>query len=86
MSLLALIVLGLAAGFAGSKLLNRTGEGLGLDIVLGAAGAIGAGLLFNLIEAPGANGLGIYSLIVAVIGSIVVLWAWHAFRAGGMKS
>ena len=38
MSILAWLVLGLVAGFIGSKIVNRTGEGLLLDIVLGIVG------------------------------------------------
>jgi uncharacterized membrane protein YeaQ/YmgE (transglycosylase-associated protein family) len=34
MSILAWIVLGLIAGFIGSKLVNKSGEGVILDIVL----------------------------------------------------
>jgi uncharacterized membrane protein YeaQ/YmgE (transglycosylase-associated protein family) len=36
MSILAWIVLGLIAGFIGSKLVNKTGESVILDIVLGS--------------------------------------------------
>ena len=37
MSIIACIVLGLIAGFIGSKLVNKTGEGFSLDIALGIA-------------------------------------------------
>jgi uncharacterized membrane protein YeaQ/YmgE (transglycosylase-associated protein family) len=47
MSLVAWIVLGLVAGFIGSKLVNKTGEGLILDIVLGVVGAIVGGWRFT---------------------------------------
>jgi hypothetical protein len=40
MSILAWIVLGLLAGFIGSKIVNKTGEGVFLDIILGIVGAI----------------------------------------------
>jgi len=40
MSLLAWIVLGLVAGFMGSKIVNKAGEGILLDIVLGIVGAV----------------------------------------------
>lgn len=40
MSILAWIVLGLIAGFIGSKLVNKSGEGIFLDIVLGIVGAV----------------------------------------------
>ena len=35
MGIIAWIVLGLIAGFIASKIVNKTGEGLVLDIVLG---------------------------------------------------
>lgn len=77
MSILAWIILGLVAGFVGSKLVNKTGEGLLLDIVLGVAGAVVGGFLFNMFGATGVTGLNLYSLIVAVIGAVVVLVLYH---------
>ncbi len=78
MSILAWIVLGLIAGFVGSKIVNRTGEGFVLDIVLGVVGAVVGGFLFNLFGAAGVTGLNLYSFIVAIIGAIVVLLVYHA--------
>ncbi|HYF07357.1 MAG TPA: GlsB/YeaQ/YmgE family stress response membrane protein [Acetobacteraceae bacterium] len=78
MSILAWIVLGLIAGFIASKIVNNTGQGILLDIVLGIIGAVVGGFLFNLIGAPGVTGFNIWSMIVAVIGAIVVLWIYHA--------
>jgi uncharacterized membrane protein YeaQ/YmgE (transglycosylase-associated protein family) len=80
MSILAWIVLGLIAGFLGSKLVNKTGEGLFLDIVLGIIGAVVGGWLFNFFGATGVTGLNIYSLVVAVIGAVLVLVVYHAIR------
>jgi uncharacterized membrane protein YeaQ/YmgE (transglycosylase-associated protein family) len=57
MSILALIVLGLIAGFIGSKLVNKTGEGVILDIVLGVVGALVGGYLFSIFGAHGVTGL-----------------------------
>ena len=78
MSLLAWIVLGLLAGFIGSKLVNNRGEGLILDIVLGIVGAIAGGFVFNALGAPGVSGLNLYSLLVAVVGSVILLVLYHA--------
>jgi uncharacterized membrane protein YeaQ/YmgE (transglycosylase-associated protein family) len=80
MSFLAWIVLGLLAGFIGSKIVNKQGEGVFLDIVLGVVGAIVGGWLFNTFGASGVTGLNLYSLLVAVIGSVVLLVAYHAIR------
>ena len=78
MSILAWIVLGLIAGFIGSKIVNKSGEGVVLDIVLGIVGAVVGGWLFNAFGMSAVNGLNIYSLLVAVVGAIVVLLAYHA--------
>ena len=78
MSILAWIVLGLIAGFIGSKLVNKSGEGLVLDIVLGVVGAVIGRWLFNAFGAPGVSGVNLYSLFVAVIGAVVFLIAYHA--------
>lgn len=80
MSFLAWIVLGLIAGFIGSKLVNKRGDGLVLDILLGIVGAIVGGWLFNRFGAAGVSGLNLYSLLVAVIGAVVVLIVYHALR------
>ena len=80
MSILAWIVLGLLAGFIGSKLVNKTGEGIVLDIVLGVVGAVVGGYLFNMMGAAGVTGVNIYSLFVAVVGAVLVLVAYHAVR------
>lgn len=78
MSFLAWIVLGLIAGFIGSKIVNHRGEGIFLDIILGIVGAVVGGWLFNAFGASAVSGVNLYSLFVAVIGSIVVLVVWHA--------
>jgi uncharacterized membrane protein YeaQ/YmgE (transglycosylase-associated protein family) len=78
MSILAWVILGLIAGFIGSKIVNRSGEGVVLDIVLGIIGAVVGGWLFNSFGMSSVNGLNIYSLLVAVVGAIVVLFVYHA--------
>lgn len=80
MSLLAWIVLGLIAGFLGSKIVNNSGEGVLLDIVLGIVGAVIGGWLFNKFGAVGVTGLNLYSILVAVVGSVVLLVVYHAIR------
>lgn len=72
--------LGLVAGFIGSKLVNKTGEGIVLDILLGILGAIAGGWLFSMFGASGVSGLNLYSLMVAVVGTVVILIVYHAVR------
>ena len=73
MSFLAWIVLGLLAGFIGSKIVNKSGEGILVDILLGIVGAVVGGWLFNTFGAAGVTGLNLYSLLVAVVGSVIFL-------------
>jgi uncharacterized membrane protein YeaQ/YmgE (transglycosylase-associated protein family) len=80
MSFFAWIVLGLLAGFIGSKLVNKRGEGLVFDILLGIVGAVVGGWLFNRFGAAGVTGVNLYSLLIAVIGAVVVLVVYHALR------
>jgi len=82
MHLIAWLVLGLLAGFIGSKIVNKSGAGLIMDILLGVVGAFVGGFLFRAFGGQGVSGLNIYSLIVAVIGSVVVLVVFHALRRG----
>ena len=86
MSILAWIVLGLIAGFIGSKLVNKTGEGVILDIVLGVVGAVVGGWLFSMFGAHGVTGVNLYSLFVAVLGSVQVLVEYHAWRSAGARA
>jgi uncharacterized membrane protein YeaQ/YmgE (transglycosylase-associated protein family) len=78
MSFLAWIVLGLIAGFIGSKIVNKSGEGFFLDIILGIIGAVVGGWVFSLFGAQGVSGVNLYSLFVAVLGAILVLFIYHA--------
>jgi len=80
MSFLAWIILGLIAGFIASKIVNRRGEGILIDILLGVVGAFAGGWLFHIFGARGVSGLNLYSLFVSVVGSVVLLVVYHAFR------
>ena len=80
MSLLAWIILGLISGFIASKLVNKTGEGMFIDTILGIAGAIVGGFLFGIFGGSGVSGVNVHSLIVAVVGAVAVLLVYHAFR------
>lgn len=78
MSFVAWIILGLISGFIASKLVNKSGEGVVLDIILGVIGAFVGGWLFSTFGMTGVTGLNIYSMVVAVIGAVVVLVLYHA--------
>jgi uncharacterized membrane protein YeaQ/YmgE (transglycosylase-associated protein family) len=77
MGVISWIILGLIAGFIGSKIVDKQGQGFWLNIALGIVGAIVGGALFDLLGASGVTGLNIYSMIVAIIGSVVVLLIYN---------
>jgi uncharacterized membrane protein YeaQ/YmgE (transglycosylase-associated protein family) len=77
MSILGWVFLGLIAGFIASKIVNKQGEGLLLDIVLGIVGAFAGGFIFTKLGATGITGFNLYSMFVAVVGAIIVLVVYH---------
>ncbi len=78
MSIIAWVVLGLISGFLASKVVNKSGDGFVLDVVLGVVGAVIGGILFNLIGSVGVTGFNIWSMFVAFIGAVVLLVIKHA--------
>ncbi|HEY5071845.1 MAG TPA: GlsB/YeaQ/YmgE family stress response membrane protein [Caulobacteraceae bacterium] len=78
MSIIGWLVLGLVSGFIASKIVNKTGEGLIMDIVLGVVGAFVGGFVFShFFGANGVTGFNLYSMFVAVVGAIIVLLLYH---------
>ncbi len=79
MSLIGWLILGLIAGFIASKLYTGSGQGLVLNIVLGIVGAFVGGFLFDVLGGVGVTGFNLYSMVVAILGAVVVLWIYNAF-------
>lgn len=78
MGIIAWIVLGLIAGFIASQLVNKSGEGLLGDIILGIIGAVVGGFVANLLGINGVTGFNLYSMLIAVVGAVIVLFLYHA--------
>jgi uncharacterized membrane protein YeaQ/YmgE (transglycosylase-associated protein family) len=78
MSIIGWLILGLIAGFVASKIVNAQRQGIVLDIVLGIIGALVGGLIFDAAGGVGLTGFNAWSLLVAIIGSIIVLVLYHA--------
>lgn len=47
MGIISWIILGVVAGFIGSKIVNKSGQGFLMDIVLGVVGAVVGGVIFS---------------------------------------
>jgi uncharacterized membrane protein YeaQ/YmgE (transglycosylase-associated protein family) len=80
MGFIAWIVLGLIAGYIASKIVNRHGEGIVIDIILGIVGAILGGWIMSQLGGLPVTGFNLYSLLVAVVGAIVILLLGQAVR------
>ena len=78
MGIISWIVVGLIAGFIGSKIVNKSGEGFVRDTILGIVGAIVGGAIFQALGHSSVTGINLYSIFVAVIGAIIVLVVYHA--------
>jgi len=86
MSIIAWILLGLVSGFLASKIVNGTGQGLFRDMVLGVVGAFVGGAAFHLIGRAGVTGFNFWSVFVSVMGSVLVLVAYHALRGRRVRA
>ena len=83
MGFIAWLVMGLIAGFIASKLVNKQGEGVFMDIVLGIIGAVVGGFIANALGFTGITGLDVYSILVSVVGAVIVLVVYHAMTRRG---
>lgn len=81
MGTIAWLVLGGLAGWIGSIIMKTDGsQGIILNIIVGIVGAYVGGWLFNYFGKAGVDGLNLYSLLVSVIGSVVLLWVVKMIR------
>ena len=71
MSIIGWLILGLIAGFIASKIVNKTGAGFFLDIVLGIVGALVGGFIFTALGTKGITGVNIYSMLPGFLCSKV---------------
>ena len=80
MDLILWLILGAAAGWIASLIMGTDArQGWLMNVILGIVGAFVGGFIMNLFGQSGANGFNIYSLIVAVIGAVVLVWLYGAF-------
>lgn len=73
MNILLWIILGAIAGWVAS-LIVKSNQGILLDIIVGIIGAFVGGFIFNAFGAAGVTGFNIYSILVAIVGAVVLLF------------
>lgn len=81
MNIIGWIVLGAIAGWLASMVMgtNRR-QGCFMDIIVGIVGALLGGLVFNMIGGRGVTGFNLWSLFVAFVGAVVLLFIVGLFR------
>ena len=69
------IILGGVAGWIASLLMKRDAQmGAIANIIVGIVGAFIGGFLFNLVGLPGETGFNLWTLLVAIVGAVVLLF------------
>ena len=75
LSIVLWIVLGALAGWIASIIMGRNASmGAIANIIVGIIGAFIGGFLMNLIGTSGVTGFNLWSLLVAVLGAVVLLF------------
>ena len=81
MGIFSWIVIGAIAGWIASMLTgNNAKMGIGANIGVGIAGGFIGGLIMNMMGGSGITGFNLWSLLVAVIGAVILLWIVNAFQ------
>jgi uncharacterized membrane protein YeaQ/YmgE (transglycosylase-associated protein family) len=79
MGLLLWIIMGALAGWIASILMGTDAQqGAVMNIVLGILGAIAGGFLAGMFGYPGVTGFNIYSLVIATLGAVALIWVRRA--------
>lgn len=79
MSILVWIIFGAIVGWI-ADLIMKGNHGTVEDIILGIVGAFLGGLIMNMLGQPGVTGFDLYSIMVAVIGAVVVIFLGRALH------
>ncbi len=72
MSILLWVVFGAIVGWLAS-LIMKTRGGLLMDIIVGIVGAVIGGFVMSMMGGAGVYGFNLYSFIVALVGSVILL-------------
>lgn len=81
MGFIAWIIIGGLAGWIGSKIMGSDKSmGLVANIVVGIIGGFLGGFIMNLVGGSGVTGINPWSLLVAVLGSVLFIWVVRKIR------
>ena len=78
MGIVAWIVLGLIAGAIAKAIMpGRDPGGFIVTILIGIVGAFIGGFIGNMITGAGLNGFSLWSIVLAILGSLLLLWIYR---------
>jgi uncharacterized membrane protein YeaQ/YmgE (transglycosylase-associated protein family) len=78
MSILAWIVLGVIAGAIAKAIMpGKDPGGIIVTMLIGIVGAFLGGFLGNMITGQGLSGFSIWSIVLAVVGALLLLWIYR---------
>jgi uncharacterized membrane protein YeaQ/YmgE (transglycosylase-associated protein family) len=81
MGIILWVIFGALAGWIASLIMKTdSNQGTGMDIVMGIAGSVIGGFLMSLIGQSGVTGFNMYSLIVAVVGAVSLIYLARIVR------
>ena len=83
MGILSWIVVGLIAGLLAKLILpgNNPG-GLIVTTVIGMVGAVFGGFVIGILGGDGATGFNVWSILVATLGAVILLFVYRLFTGG----
>jgi uncharacterized membrane protein YeaQ/YmgE (transglycosylase-associated protein family) len=86
MGIVAWIIFGALAGWVASIIMKKN-ESMGAvaNIITGIIGAFIGGFIVNLIIGKGITGFNIWSFLVAVLGSVILLAIVNLFKRGSAR-
>jgi uncharacterized membrane protein YeaQ/YmgE (transglycosylase-associated protein family) len=74
MGIISWIIIGALAGWIASIITGNNKEmGAGLNILVGIVGGFIGGIVMNLLGGSGVTGFNLWSLLVSVVGSVILL-------------
>jgi uncharacterized membrane protein YeaQ/YmgE (transglycosylase-associated protein family) len=87
MGFVAWIVLGLIAGAIAKAIMPGDDPGgMIVTILIGIVGAFLGGFLGNLVTGTGLNGFSLWSIILAILGSLLLLWIYRMTTRGRTRT
>lgn len=80
MGILSWIIVGGIAGWLSTKIVKpKKKKGCFTGILLGIIGAIIGGFIVSLFGGTGVTGFNIYSILVATLGAVLLIWGARQF-------